>query len=77
MTHQQKLQVGLQKNDMLARRKFNRALYGDTIYGYAAELSDYEQLNQSDMQAHFKQMYQPSNCTILVAGRVDDTLLGK
>lgn len=27
------------------------------------------------MQAHFKQMYQPSNCTIVVAGKVDDTLL--
>lgn len=75
MTYQQKLQIGLQKNDVLARRQFNRALYGDTIYGYAAEVSDYQQLNQTDMQAHFKQMYQPSNCTIVVAGKVDDTLL--
>jgi zinc protease len=76
MTQQQKLQVGLKKNDVLARRKFNKALYGDTIYGYASEISDYQLLTQVDMQAHFKQMYQPSNCTILVAGRVDDTLLG-
>jgi predicted Zn-dependent peptidase len=76
MTQQQKLQVGLQKNDVLARRKFNKALYGDTIYGYASEIADYQQLTQANMQAHFKQMYQPSNCTILVAGRVDDTLLG-
>lgn len=76
VTHQQKLQIGLQKNDVLARRHFNRALYGDTIYGYAAGVEDYNQLNQPDMQAHFKQMYQPSNCTILVAGKIDDTLLG-
>lgn len=75
-THQQKLQIGLQKNDILARRQFNRALYGNTIYGYAAEVADYQQLNQADMQAHFKQMYQPSNCTIVVAGRVDAELLG-
>jgi len=75
MTHQQKLTVSLQKNDVQARRQFNRALYGNTIYGYAAEIADYQQLNQSDMQAHFKQMYQPSNCTLLVAGKVDDTLL--
>lgn len=75
MTHQQKLQVGLKKNDVLARRQFNRAMYGDTIYGYAAEIADYNSLNQADMQAHFKQMYQPSNCTIVVAGRIDDELL--
>jgi len=75
MTHQQKLQVSLQKNDVQARRQFNRALYGNTIYGYAAEAVDYQQLNQADMQAHFKQMYQPSNCTLLVAGKVDGALL--
>ncbi|MES2277626.1 MAG: pitrilysin family protein [Bacteroidota bacterium] len=76
ITQQQKLQIGLQKNDVLARRKFNKALYGDTIYGYVSELGDYKALTQDNMQAHFKQMYQPSNCTIVVAGRVDDTLLG-
>jgi len=75
MTHQQKLQVGLKKNDVLARRQFNKALYGNTIYGYAAEIADYQHLDQADMQAHFKQMYQPANCTVFVAGRVDDTLL--
>jgi predicted Zn-dependent peptidase len=75
MTHRQKLQVGLQKNDVLARRQFNRALYGNTIYGYAAELADYDLLNQYNMQTHFKQMHQPANCTILVAGKTDDTML--
>ncbi|MDB5137893.1 MAG: insulinase family protein, partial [Mucilaginibacter sp.] len=30
---QQKLQVSLQKNDMVARRTFNKAVYGNTIYG--------------------------------------------
>ncbi|GAB3926730.1 M16 family metallopeptidase [Mucilaginibacter myungsuensis] len=73
-THQQKLQVALQKNDVLARRQFNRAMYGNTIYGYAAEVADYQQLNQADLQAHFRQMYQPANCTIVVAGRVDAEL---
>lgn len=75
MTQQQKLQIGLQKNDVQARRKFNKALYGDTIYGYGAELADYKKLNQLNMQAHFKQMYQPSNCTIMVAGKVDAAML--
>ena len=68
---QQKLQVSLQKNDMVARRKFNKALYGDTIYGLGAEFDDYKTLQREDMIWHFKQMHQPSNCTILVAGKVD------
>lgn len=75
MTHRQKLQVGLQKNDVLARRQFNRTLYGDSIYGYAAEIADYDQLEQASMQAHFKQMYQPANCTIIIAGKTDDAML--
>ncbi|QEC65729.1 insulinase family protein [Mucilaginibacter ginsenosidivorans] len=68
---QQKLQVSLQKNDVLARRAFNKAIYGDTIYGLAANFEDYKTLHRDDMLAHFKKMYQPSNCTILVAGKVD------
>lgn len=75
LTQQQKLQIGLQKNDVQARRKFNRALYGDTNYGYATEFSDYQALDQLNMQAHFRQMYQPANCTIVVAGKVDEAML--
>jgi len=68
---QQKLQVSLQKNDYVARRAFNKALYGDTIYGLCAEPDDYNSLNRDDMLAHFRQMYQPSNCTLLVAGKIN------
>jgi predicted Zn-dependent peptidase len=68
---QQKLQVSLQKNDVVARRKFNKAIYGDTIYGLGADFDDYKTLHRDDMLEHFRQMYQPSNCTILVAGKVD------
>jgi len=76
LTNQQKLQISLQKNDVLARRQFNKALYGGTLYGYSSEFADYQSLNQPVMQAHFRQMYQPSNCTIIVAGKTDDILLG-
>lgn len=72
---QQKLQVSLQKNDIIARRKFNKAIYGDTIYGLGAEFDDYKTLHRADMQEHFRQMYQPSNCTILIAGKVSKEIL--
>ncbi|TWR25426.1 insulinase family protein [Mucilaginibacter achroorhodeus] len=66
---QQKLQVSLQKNDFVARRLFNQAIFGDTIYGIAAQAEDFQSLNREDMLQHFKQMYQPGNCTIIIAGK--------
>ncbi|TSD67015.1 insulinase family protein [Inquilinus sp. KBS0705] len=72
---QQKLQVSLQKNDFVARRNFNKALYGDTIYGLGAEPGDFKSLTQQDLLAHFKEMYQPANCTVIIAGKADPEIL--
>lgn len=72
---QQKLQVGLQKNDVVARRIFNKALYGDTLYGLGAEIETYKSLRRDDLLAHFKQMYQPSNCTLIIAGKIEPEIL--
>jgi zinc protease len=72
---QQKLQVSLQKNDFVARRNFNREVFGNTIYGLKPEPADYASLQRDDLLSHFKQMYQPANCTILVAGKVDEDIL--
>lgn len=72
---QQKLQVNLQKNDVVARREFNKAIYGNTLYGVAAQPNDYNSLRRDDVLQHFNQMYQPSNCTLIVAGKIDDATL--
>ncbi len=72
---QQKLQVSLKKNDVVARRTFNKALYGDTIYGLNTELDTYKTLRREDMLTFFRQMYQPSNCTIVIAGKVGQQTL--
>lgn len=72
---QQKLKVNLEKNDVVARRTFNKAVYGDTIYGMAADTNDYNELDREDLLAHFKQMYQPANCTLIVAGKVSNETL--
>jgi predicted Zn-dependent peptidase len=71
----QKLQVGLQKNDVVARRLFSKAIYGDTLYGLNAELETYDTLHRTDLLQHFKEMYQPANCTIIIAGKIDDATL--
>lgn len=72
---QQKLQVSMQKNDFVARRLFNKALFGDTIYGLGAEPEDFKSLTRQDLLSHYKQMYQPANCTIIVAGKADPEIL--
>jgi len=72
---QQKLQVNLKKNDVVARRTFNKAIYGDSLYGKAAEPEEYNAIHRDDLLAHFKQMYQPANCTLVIAGKIDDATL--
>jgi len=67
---QQKLQVSMQKNDYVARRIFNKALYGETLYGLSADADTFNTLHRDDMVAHFQQMYQPSNCTMVIAGKI-------
>lgn len=72
---QQKLQVSLQKNDVVARRLVNRAMYGDNIYGFSADPDTYKTLLRDDMLAHFKQMYQPANCTLIISGKIEPETL--
>jgi zinc protease len=72
---QQKLQVSMQKNDYVARRTLNKALYGDTLYGLSVDADIYKSLHREDMLIHFKQMYQPSNCTIIIAGKIEPEIL--
>ncbi|MEB0260389.1 MULTISPECIES: pitrilysin family protein [unclassified Mucilaginibacter] len=72
---QQKLQVSLQKNDFVARRAFNKALYGETIYGLAAQPEDFQSLKREDLLEKYKEMYQPDNCNIIIAGKADPQIL--
>lgn len=71
----QKLKVGLEKNAVLARRAFAETLFGDSLYGYATKLSDYDEVVREDLLAYYQQIYHPSNCTVIMAGKIEsDTL---
>jgi predicted Zn-dependent peptidase len=72
---QQKLQVSLQKNDVVGRRNFNKAVYGDTIYGVGASFDNYKALQRDELVAHYKEQYQPSNCTIIISGKIEPETL--
>lgn len=71
----QRLQVSLQKNDFIARRAFGTAIFGGNRYGAVPELEDYDQIVQADLLTLFQQQYTPSNCTILVSGKISDALV--
>jgi len=66
----QKLSVDMEKNDFISRRVFNKAIFGDTIYGYTIGPKDYDELLREDLLDYFEKAYQPKNCTIIASGKV-------
>jgi zinc protease len=75
INQKQKLKVGLEKNANLARRAFTAALFGNSLYGYANQLEDYDQVNREDLLNYYKKIYHPANCTIIISGKIEDNLL--
>ncbi len=72
---QQKLQVSLKKNGFMARRLFNRAVFGDSQYGFVPELADYASVTRAGLLDVFPRQYAASNCTLVVSGKVTDEAL--
>ncbi len=68
--HKQSLSVNLEKNDFVGRRQFNHALFGNSLYGYTIEASDYDQVTREQLLEYYHTAYQLSNCTIVVSGKV-------
>lgn len=68
--NKQKLQVSLQKNSFVARRLFNKSLFGSVRYGYVPEVSDYDRLTRECLLELFRQQYTPINCTLVVSGKI-------
>jgi len=68
--NKQHLAVSLNKNDFVARRTFNKAIFGDARYGYSPSMTDYDQLIQADLVSLYEKQINPANCTILVSGKV-------
>ncbi|MDB5013804.1 MAG: peptidase [Daejeonella sp.] len=71
----QKLSVNLEKNDFVSRRTFNKALFGNTLYGYDSDAINYDKLQREDILEYFKKAYQPKNCTIIISGKVTEDIL--
>ncbi len=69
----QKLLVNIEKNEYMAHRRFNRAIFGDQHpYGYNVQASDYDNINVAMLQAFHKEFYVSNNCQIYIAGKVSE-----
>ncbi|GAA4787999.1 pitrilysin family protein [Olivibacter ginsenosidimutans] len=68
--NKQNLSVSLKKNDFIARRTFNQAIFGSGRYGFSPELNDYDTLCREDLQRLYTHQICPSQCTIYIAGKV-------
>lgn len=71
----QKLQVSLKKNAFVARRLFNRTVYGATRYGYVPDPADYDRITGDGLLDLFHKQFVPGNCTLVVAGKVTEDVL--
>ncbi len=73
--NKQKLQVSLKKNSFVARRLFNKTVFGPMRYGYVPEVADYDRITRDALLALFRQQYNPANGTLIIAGNVTDEVL--
>src|SRR5690606_9463330 len=71
----QKLQVSLKKNSFVARRQFNRAIFGETRYGYTPNIVDYERIVREDLLPIFRRKYRPQNSILIISGKVTDEMI--
>jgi zinc protease len=72
----QRMFINLQKNDYIARREFNRSVFGSTHpYGRLADPEDCDLVNREELLAFYKNYYSFSNCTILISGKVTNEVL--
>jgi predicted Zn-dependent peptidase len=68
--------VNEQKVKMQAAKAFNKQLWGNTHpYAQYAEESDFDTLTSSHLKAFYKKAYTPANCTLFVAGKVNDDVI--
>lgn len=71
--NQQRLQVELTKNDVVAYRTFTELLYGpEHPYGYNSHAETYTALTRADLMSHFEENYTAGNCMAFLSGKVDE-----
>lgn len=66
----QKLKVSLEKNEFLTRKKFNKLLFGDNLYGHETDIADFDTVNRQQLLDYYSAAYQPRLATIIASGKI-------
>lgn len=73
--NKQTLQISLQKNDFVARRTFYKNMFGDNRYGTVSTEESYDSITREELLKLYKKQIQPNNCTLFIAGNVNQQVL--
>jgi len=71
-----RLQVDLNKNDIVAYRKITEFIFGkEHPYGYNSNIRAYSSVKRNDLVNHFQKHYNARNCQIFISGKITDEIL--
>lgn len=72
----QKFYVNNQKVATLARKRFSELLFGSKHpYGINVTETDFDAINRTHLNQFYATHYRSNNCKIILAGKVDDTVI--
>lgn len=73
----QKFHVNNQKVANIARKQFSELLFGAKHpYGKNVKEADFDKINRNHLNDFYSRFYRADNCKIILAGKVDDYVLG-
>lgn len=71
----QKLKEELGKNEVLSYRQITDEIFGkDHAYGYNSTEESYKLITREEIIRHYTQRYGTNNCTIILSGKITDTI---
>jgi predicted Zn-dependent peptidase len=74
----QQFQIEHQKTNILAREKFNELIYGASHpYSNIYDIKEFDTCKLQDIKDFYANNYTPNNCHIIIAGKVDDSVLSQ
>ena len=72
----QQYQIEHQKTNVLAKERFTEMIYGKKHpYSNTYGIEAFENCSLQDVKDFYKNNYTPNNCHIIIAGKIDDTVL--
>lgn len=71
----QRFIINSNKNEFLARKAFNYALFSEHPYGYKIHAEDFDHLNRDVIVEHFQNNYNLKNSHIILSGNITDEIL--